>query len=149
MKSNLRTTIIVADLGKLRAFRLKMRDVTGDSMAFEEIQLESHVDKPQHIGELLSDQAGRFPVGGGAGMSNGEEHEISREMKERAMEFAAGQINDIIKSEKSEDWKLAAPKAIANRLVEKVAPYVRKKLLVTEYADLTGQPLKMIEKRLL
>jgi hypothetical protein len=149
MKSNLRTTIIVADLGQLRAFRVKPRDVTGDSMVFEEIQLDSHGHEPQPIGELVSDQAGRFPRGGGAGMSNGEEHEVTREMKERAMVFMADQIVSIIQSEKSEDWKLAAPRAIASRLVDKVAPGVRERLMETEYANLTGQPLKMIEKRLL
>ncbi len=148
MKADEHTTLIVADLGNLRAFRVKKRGIDESMIALEEIKLPKGDTKPKPIGEVTSDQAGRFPRGGGSGMSNGEEHEVAREMKDRAIGSLAQRIDDIIGSEKSRSWKLAAPQVIADRLVGEVAPENRKKLVQTEHADLTKFPLKKIEQRL-
>ena len=134
--------LIVADRGNLKAFRL------GEASPERRPRLElveafSIVAAHQKVSEMLTDQAGRFPVGSG-GMSQGRhqnaisESHIDLETDRRIQKELAGHIDTILKREQPATWAFAAPSEINRAVLEKIAPALVAKLVENVPADLVN-----------
>ena len=139
--------LIVADRGNLKAFRL------GESSPerrprLELVQAFSIVSAHQKVSEMLTDQAGRFPVGSVPGMSQGRhqnaisESNIDLETDRRIQKELAGHIETILKQEQPATWAFAAPSEINRAVLEKVPPALVAKLVENVPADLVNAQVK-------
>jgi hypothetical protein len=134
--------LIVADRGNLKAFRL------GDSSPERRTRLElvqafSIVAAHQKLSEMLTDQAGRFPVGSGGNSQGRHQNAISEsnidlETDRRIQKELAGHIDDILKREQPATWAFAAPSEINRAVLDKVAPAFVAKLVENVPADLVN-----------
>ena len=140
--------IITADLGRLRAFRVKPSDdQTRDNYVVQEIETAPLEHTPQSISELTSDQAGRFSSDGSGGMSHGEAHGIEREEERRLIAQLAERIGGVIDSEKPVGWFLAAPQTINARLLEGIPAAHQKTLRENRSQDLSKVAANDLGKR--
>jgi hypothetical protein len=142
--------VIIANLGMLRAFRTRLGLPT-DPEHLEEIEVW---DAPVAQGPLhaqVSDQAGRFPAGGDSGlpggMGYGEAHGRIDEDRRRQIRSLAERIEQLVRGEGVDLWRLAAPSEINPRLVGMLSEPLRERLLLNLHADLTKLPLREVEKR--
>jgi hypothetical protein len=151
MSQDSNTLIVLADLGKLRAFRSK-HDTAGVEH-LEEITLEIAIDAPVPLSEQVSDQAGRFPGGAESrapgGMRHGESHGKTEEEQRRHIADLAEAIKDVVISQGCTVWRFAAPAAINNRIIARLPEAICERLLLNLHADLTKLPIADIEERLL
>jgi len=133
--------IVLADLGRVKAFR-----VTHDMMAPKpQIELIYDCEFPEAHGSLfdkLTDQAGRFPVRGASGASNGENHNLRGETERRLIRLVAEKINDLAQGQHC--WYLAAGEGINGRIVENLRPETRTTLYKNVSADLVKIPKQQI-----
>lgn len=150
MKTNERKKmVILADMGKLRAFRLSPPGTDysphAKPVAIEEIELPAR--------ERDTDNIGRFPqgrsVGETAGMSPGEDHNKAGEFEKRRIGLLAREITGLLEAEGSMPWCLAAPASINRRILELIPFPIRNSLTTNVIADLTHLPLAEIEHRFL
>lgn len=140
--------IICTNTGRLRAFRITASDTTLDAKPqISEIANEEFADGPHRIGELTSDQAGRFNSDGSPGMSRGEAHGLEREEERRLILQVADKITAFVKAEKPDRWQLAAPPTINARLLEALDPEVLKILAANEKHDFTKLPTLEVGRR--
>ena len=110
--------IITANLGRMRAFRVKpSADPARENKVVEEIDTPPMTLAPHGISELTSDQAGRFNADGGPGMSHGEPHNLEREEERRLITQLAENIDSLLSTEKPGGWALALPSAINGRVM--------------------------------
>lgn len=144
--------VIIADLGRLRAFHLGQEDpLAGGPVRAREIDVPSLDQQPEPLSETVTDQAGRFARGNGAGnmggMSRGEAHELQSELEKRLIQGLAEKIDAVVGRHGSGRWILAAPTAICQRLESALPPKTKDRLSRVEKADLTKLSVKDIEKR--
>jgi hypothetical protein len=143
------TTVILADMGKLRAFRLSPPGTELCSHAGPEVIAE--IDLPQT--QRDTDRIGRFPQGRSvpetAGMSPGENHNEQSEYEKRRIELLAMKIAELVGKEGSASWCLAAPASINKHILELIPSTLRESLTSNLTADLTHLPLAEIEHRFL
>jgi protein required for attachment to host cells len=135
--------IVVADLGRVKAFRVSRDDMSPNSR----LELVDDVELMDAHGRLLdkvTDKAGRFPGNGTGpgGMSIGEKHGIQEETERRLLRQVVERINTLAKNEHI--WYLAAVKEINPRVVEKLDPDVRSKMAKNISADLIKIPKDQI-----
>lgn len=124
--------IIVADLGLLRAYRETQNgaDRQPHLELIEELKLErAH----QKLSDQLSDQAGRFPRGGGAAnisgdLSAGESLNSEAEQSRRLISQLAGRINALLTADDVTRCSLAISGAIHKQLLEAIDPKARAKI---------------------
>jgi len=141
--------VILADMGKLRAFRLSPPGTAlsphAKPEAIEEIDLPAR--------QRDTDNPGSFPQGRSvretAGMSPGEDHNKAGEFEKRSIEFIAREITGLIEAEGAMPWCLAAPASINKRIFELIPPPLQDSLATNVTADLTHLPLADIEHRFL
>lgn len=141
--------VILADMGKLRAFRLSPPGTVytphAKPEAIEEIDLPAR--------QRDTDNPGSFPqgrsVGETAGMSPGEDHNKAGEFEKRRIELLAREITGLIEAEGPTPWCLAAPASINKRLLELIPSPLLDTLASNVTADLTHLPLAEIEHRFL
>jgi hypothetical protein len=150
MKTNKhKKLVILADLGKLRAFRLSPPATALSPHAKPEAIEE--IDLPRR--ERDTDNPGAFPQGRSvvetAGMSPGEDHSKAIEFEKRRIEFIAREIAELIEAEGHMPWCLAAPASINKRILELIPPLLQDALESNVTADLTHLPLADIEHRFL
>ena len=115
-----KTLIIVADLGLLRAYR-ETQNVTDRQPhleLIEELKLES---ARQKLSDQLTDQAGRFPRGSGAGnisgdLSAGESLTAETEQTRRLISQLAGRMNALLAHAEVTRCSLAISGAIHGRI---------------------------------
>ena len=139
--------IITADLGRLRAFQVTSSEDPAREFVIREIDTPALEHTPQSIGEIATDQAGRFSSDGSGGMSRGEAHGLAREEERRLIAQLAGRITALIGSEKPAGWMLAAPKSINARLLEGIGGAHQKTLRENRAQDIAKLPAKEIGKR--
>lgn len=127
-----KTLIIVADLGLLRAYSQtqSIADLQPHLELIDELKLES---AHQKISDLLSDQAGRFPQGGGAAhisgnLSAGESLSTEAEQTRRLISQLAVRINALLAGENVTDCSIAISGPIHNQLLEALVPKARAKI---------------------
>jgi hypothetical protein len=124
--------IIVADLGLLRGYRETQNaaDRQPHLELIEELKLES---AHQKLSDQLTDQAGRFPRGGGAAnisgdLSAGESLHSEAEQSRRLIRQLAGRINALLADDDVTTCALAASAPIHNQLLESLDPKARAKV---------------------
>ncbi len=131
--------IVVADLGYLNAYVVAYDPLTGKPR-LELLETLALVEAHKRLRELLSDEAGRFPVislhltGAGA---TGERHNLELELKKRLVSVLAQAITEIVAEHNPKRWALAAPAEVLHRLREKLPQRVQASLAQTVEADLT------------
>lgn len=144
-----KTTVILADMGKLRAFRLSPPG-TALSPHHGPVAIRE-IDLPER--ETDTDRTGRFPQGRSvpetAGMSPGENHNEEGEYERRRIGLLARKITDLVEQEGTTSWCLAAPASINKRILELIPAPLRASLVSNIPADLTHLPLAEIEHRFL
>ena len=136
-----KTLLIVADLGLLRAYRetQNVADRTPHLELIEELKLErAH----QKLSDQLSDQAGRFPRGGGAAnisgdLSAGESLNSEFEQSRRLIGQLAGRINALLAKDNVTRCSLAVSGAIHKQLLEALDPKARAKIVQSLASNLT------------
>ena len=134
--------LIVADRGNLKAFRLE-KLATERPPRLELVQALSITAAHQKLSELVTDQAGRFPVGSG-GMSQGRhqnaisESNLDLENDRRIQKELAARIDEILEREQPATWSFAAPPEINGAVLEKIAPPLRARLVENVAADLVN-----------
>lgn len=136
-----KTLIIVADLGLLRAYRQTQNEADRQPHLelIEELQLAS---AHQKLSDQLTDQAGRFPRGGGAAnisgdLSAGESLNSEAEQSHRLISQLAGQINTLLAEDDVTSCSIAISGAIHNQLLEALAPKARSKIVQSLASNLT------------
>ena len=138
--------VILANLGELKVYEAMPRDLEAEAglkpgnvkldLIDEKIYGESH----QKLHEILSDQAGRFKGGSqGRGTfsrgSIGEKHTIEQEIEEDVLRELAKDISDII-TEKNVPAYLAIPEVISKRVLERISPQAKEKIVKTVEKDI-------------
>lgn len=136
-----KTLIIVADLGLLRAYRETQNaaDRQPHLELIEELKLEG---AHQKLSDQLTDQAGRFPRGGGAAdtsgsLSAGESLSSESEQSRRLISQLAGSINALLADHEVTRCSLAVSGAILKQLLEALDPKARAKIVQTLASNLT------------
>jgi hypothetical protein len=127
-----KTLLIVADLGLLRAYRetQNVADRPPHLEMFEEWKPES---AHQKLSDQVTDQAGRFPRGGGAAnisgdLSAGENLNSETEESRRLISQLAGRINTLLANPEVTRCSIAISGAIHNQLIEAIDPKARAKI---------------------
>ena len=120
----------------------------------QEIPEESFTDIAEPLGEVVTDQQGRFargggPSGGGSGMSAGENHQLKTEMERRHLNELVKRIDAAVSASPFDRWVLVAPQSIAGRITDALSAGTREKLSETIPGDLVKLPLEKLEARLL
>ncbi len=133
--------IIAVDLGHFRAFRVKE-----EPLGRGKIDLIESYDSLEAHGKLLekiTDQAGRFRLGGGKGGPSkakgyGEAHNIKLEADKRLTKLLAKDICALLSKENNYDkWYFAAPDEINSRILENLDSSLRGRLGKNVVANLT------------
>ncbi len=135
------TLVVVADLGRFKAFRLDDNHLN----RAPRLELLEQFDNPQAHGKLVdrvSNLAGRFPrrtatANGAGAMSDGERHNIELEARRRLVRQLARRLNELARPKEIECCLLAASREINHQLVEELEPQVRAKIQKNVPADLT------------
>ncbi len=148
------TFIVLANLGHLRAFYPQPAELgVGREYDLKELKLAPLTHTPSSVGEMTSDQAGRYAAASnpgsprGCGMSYGEPNNLQTEDEKRMISNLATRIDALIAKRSPARWILAAPVAILPRLKEALHPDSQKRLVDSEAADLTKLTLKQVEAR--
>lgn len=138
--------VIVADLGRLRMFRV-VRDRRGHRVRN---LLEVTVPQPavggRSVYESVTDQSGRFP-GGGGGMEHGEARELESEQECRKVGALRAEIEALLETEDCDSWNLAVPAPIRSRLLAGMSLQSLERLTKVVDADLTKWPLEKLRER--
>jgi hypothetical protein len=140
-KGTMDKLIITVDLGHFRAFRVKEEPVGKGK-----IDLIESYDSLEAHGKLsakITDQAGRFRLGGGKGCAAkakgyGEPHNIRLEADKRLTKLMAKDICTLLTRENNYDtWYFAAPDEINSRVLDNLDPVFKSRLGKNVTANLT------------
>lgn len=139
--------IIVADLGLLRAYREVKRpqDREPHLELIEELTPEAAHEK---LSDQVTDQAGRFPRGSGAGktipgdLSAGERLNLDAEQTRRLLSRLAETIDRLLADEAVTDCWLAASAPIHKQLLDALNPKAREKISQVLASNLAGNEPK-------
>jgi len=119
--------LIVADLGRVKAFRLRRNDDDPKaSPAFQDLLDDDLENQHSRVGNRVTDQAGRFPSGPG-GMAVGERHREEEEARHNQLEAIASVINGLAGREKGPIY-LAAPQTMLRQLLDALDGTVRQRV---------------------
>ena len=139
--------MIVTDRGGLRAYRVNATPTRGPSLQL--VQAFNITDAHGRLIDKVSDQAGRFPVSGGAGAHHGaasiaERTNLATETDRRIQKELADQITKIVSQSGKEGWSFAAPAEIHSAIVELLPPAVRDRIVEHVKSDLVKvEPAKL------
>ncbi|VVM06787.1 hypothetical protein MAMC_01243 [Methylacidimicrobium cyclopophantes] len=132
-------TIITADLGHLKAYRVWVDELSGKThiqILADQILPEAH----KKLADLETDARGRYSVRTGKvalGRPAGEVHNVELEIRKRLLGQLAQEIDSLLHREGSKHWGLAAGSEVLPRLLEKLSASSRERLVKTVPADLT------------
>lgn len=142
------TIIICANTGRLRTFRVSQSETMAEPVnQISEIANQEIEDGPQRVGEMTSDQAGRFRSDGTPGMGQGDANGLEREEERRLISQLAEKIGGTLREVGAEKWMLAAPHTINARLLEEIDPALRRSLASNEKHDFTKLPTLAVGRR--
>ena len=132
--------IVLADLGRLKAFRVT-RDEMTSNLHVELAEELNFLDGQGKMLDKVTDRAGRFPssggTNGGGAMSAGENHNLQSEIQKRLIKRLGEGINDLIKRENPTIWHFAAAQEINHKIQDELCTEVRSKLSKSVGSDLT------------
>ena len=134
------TLVVVADLGRFKAFRLENSDETR-SPRLELLEEFMNVEAHGKLVDRVTDLSGRFPRGGARSaenaMSDGERHNIELEMRKRLVRQLAEHFNILARGRDVERCLVAASREINKQLLDELEPQVRAKIEKIIPSDLT------------
>jgi hypothetical protein len=132
MLNKAKTLLIVADLGLLRAY-CETQDNADRQPHLELVEELKPESAHQKLSDQLTDQAGRFPRGGGAAnisgdLSAGESLNAEAEQNHRLIRQLAGRINALLADDEVTRCSMAISGAIHNQLLDAIDPKARAKI---------------------
>jgi hypothetical protein len=141
--------LIVADRGTLKAYRVDETPTRGPSLQL--VQAFDLTDAHGRLVDKVTDLAGRFPVGDGAGgrhaNSIAERTQLETETDRRIQKQLADQIVKIVSRNGKEGWSFAAPAEIHGAIVDLLPPAVRDRIVEHVKSDLVKiEPAKLISR---
>ena len=124
--------IIAADRGLLRAYR-EVRGFADQQPHLELIDELKPDAAHEKLSEQVSDRAGRFPRGSGAGhipgdLSAGERLNLEAEQSRRLIELLAARINALLEDDDVTRCSLAASAPMHKQLLDALSPKARGKV---------------------
>jgi hypothetical protein len=133
--------LIVADLGLLRAYR-ETRTTADRQPHLERVEEWSPKDAHQKLSEQVTDQAGRFPRGGGTAnisgdLSAGESLTAEAEQDRRHIGQLAARIDALLVDDAVTRCSRAASGQIHKQLLDALDPKARAKIVQTLASNLT------------
>lgn len=132
-------TLITADLGHLKAYRVSVDELSGKA----HVRILADQNLPEahkKLTEIETDVPGRYSVRAGnvaLGRPSGELHNVELEIRKRLLGQLAREIESLLHGEGADRWGLAAGAEVLPRLMEKLSPSARERLVKTIPADLT------------
>lgn len=132
-------TVITADLGHLKAYRVSVDELSGKShirILADHILMEAH----RKLTDTETDVPGRYSVRTGKvafGHPAGEMHNVELENRKRLLGHLAREIESLLAREDCKRWGLAVGSDLLPRLLEKLSSSARESLVKTIPADLT------------
>jgi len=138
--------IIVADLGRFKAYRITQDELQPDSSpAFEDLADVNLENLHSKVSERVTDKAGRFSYGAGS-ISVGERHNEEKEAEEQQLQSIAGNI-DQVAGKGNQSIYLAAPQTIIRHLINALEPQVRNRIRRNLALNLVKAPkLELLER---
>jgi hypothetical protein len=138
--------IIVTDRGSLKAYRVNETPTRGPSLQL--VQAFNITDAHGRLIDKVTDLAGRFPVGDGAGgrhaNSIGERTQLATETDRRIHKELADQIVKIVSLNGKEGWSFAAPAEIHAAIIDLLPAAVRDRIVEHVKSDLVKtEPSKL------
>lgn len=132
--------LVVADLGRFKAFRLEEdRNFSNPRLELLE-DWETNVN--HHLREEVSDQAGQFRRGvpkaeGATAISGGEQHNMDLERRRRAVKTVARRIGELLQDRELEGCYLAADTQINKAIMAEMDDRTRLRIQKNIPANLT------------
>lgn len=138
--------LVVADLGRVKAFRLrKDEDDPNASPAFEDLLDDDLENQHSRVSDRVTDQAGRFPSGP-SGMAIGERHSEEENARQNQLQAIADTINQLAAREDGKIY-LAAPQTTIQHLLDELDNGVRGRVEKELALDLVKAPKLDLLKR--
>ena len=128
--------IIATDRGRLVAYRLDEADHP------KVLATEEFVEGNRKLSELVTDQAGAFPMTGSVGTAAAERLPLVAELEVRCFRKIAETVHRILREEKVARWALVAPSEIMGAIVDFLEPADRASLTLQLKRDLVNVPSK-------
>jgi len=144
------TLIIAADLGLLRAYR-QIKASQGHQPHLQLIAELKPVEAHEKLSDQVSDQAGRFPRGGGAGgtpgdLSAGENLHQEGEQEHRLIQRLAETIDELLADGEVTACLLAVSAPIHQQLFDALEPKTRGKIRQVLASNLAKtEPSELLE----
>jgi len=137
--------VILANLGELKVYEAKPRTLEAEAGLKEnEVKLDlltdkNYIESHKKLHEILSDQAGQFKGGsqGRGSFTQGsisEKHTIEEKIEEDLIRDIAHDISTVI-AEKDAKTYLAIPSTLYNRVLEKISPDIKDKIIKSVEKD--------------
>jgi len=133
--------IVLADLGRVRAFRVTYDPMTSRPQLVLIYDCEI-ADTHGRVLDKAADPAGRFAGNGSPGASNRENHNMRIETERRLIRLVAEKISELAHGQRY--WYLAAGEGINGRIVEQLPADTRSRLYKNVSADLVKTPRQEI-----
>ncbi len=130
--------IIAVDLGHFRAYGVTQKPL--ESPHLELIESYDSTEAHGKLSEKYSDANGKFGLMGGKGgtaTGNGEAHNTELELEKKMIKVLAKDIEKLLAKENAIKWFFAAPTEINSRIVERLSPEARARLMKVINANIT------------
>lgn len=138
---NLPSLIVVTNRGNLVAYRRNERG------SLDKVDSETFSEGADKISELMTDQAGAFPVGTGPATASFESLPLKAELQNRCFRQIAEKIRDIIDREKPGRWGFATPSEMNGAILDGIGEEYLRKLDTNLKLDITNFPAGEVLKR--
>ncbi|MBX3741571.1 MAG: host attachment protein [Akkermansiaceae bacterium] len=135
---NLPSIIIAANRGHLVAYRKTEND------SLQPIDNASFKEGNANISDLVTDQAGAFPMSGTPGTGSFESLPLVAELEVRSFRKVAERIGRILDEEDIPWWGFASPSEINGAILDHLKPQYREKVSISLKSDLTNSPKEQV-----
>ena len=143
------TLIIVADAGLLKAYRISQKSLTHKHKA-ELVKSVYYEQAHRKLGEIVSDQAGRFRGAGKkttAGAATGEEHNLLLDLQKKVIKHISTDIESVIKLYAADAYHVAISVKLYKPVLQSLKKDLRAKIKKTVNADLTKETVAKLRER--
>lgn len=143
------TLIIVADSGLLKAYRISQKSLTHKRKA-ELVKSIVYEQAHKRLGEIVSDQAGRFRGSGQVaykGGATGEEHNLVQDLQKKVIKHLATDIESVVKLYAADAYHIALSVKLYKPVLAALKKDLRTKFKKTVNADLTKETVAKLRER--
>jgi len=137
---NIPTIIIAANRGHLVAYRKT------ENAALQPIDSAAFREGNANISDLVTDQAGAFPMSGTPGTGSYESLPLAAELEARSIRKVADKIGKILEEEDIPWWGFASPSEINGAILDHLKPQYRDRVSINLKSDLTNSPKDQVYK---